>query len=63
MVFRVLFLFTSFIILINLCIVTLCYITGKNLYQLYGKQILIAFGVFVLVVAALYTALALIALR
>ncbi len=63
MVIRILFLFISFVILINLCIITLCYITGENLYQKYGKQILILFGVFVFLVAALYVALALIGLK
>ncbi len=63
MVIRVLFLFVSFIILVNMCILTLCYLTGQNLYQKYGKQILIGFGVFVFLVAALYVALALLALK
>ena len=62
MVIRVLFLFLSLVILVNLCIITLCYITGQNLYQKYGKQMLIVFGSFVFVVAALYVALALLAL-
>ena len=47
MVIRVLFLFVSLIVLVNLCIITLCYITGQNLYQKYGKQMLIIFGAFV----------------
>lgn len=63
MVIRVLLLFLSLIVLVNLCIITLCYITGENLYQKYGKQMLITFGAFVFTVLALYTALALIALR
>ncbi len=63
MVIRVLLLFLSFVILVNLCIIMLCYITGENLYQKYGKQMLILFGIFVFLVAALYVALALIGLR
>ncbi len=63
MILRVLLLLLSFIILVNLCIITLCYISGENLYQKYGKQILILFGIFVFLVAALYVALALIGLR
>lgn len=63
MVIRVLFLFLSLLILVNLCIMTLCYITGENLYQKYGKQMLIIFGAFVFAVAALYVALALIGLK
>ncbi len=62
MVIRVLFLFLSLIVLINLCILTLCYITGQNLYQKYGKQMLIIFGSFVFIVAVLYVVLALLAL-
>lgn len=63
MVIRVLLLFLSLIILVNLCIITLCYILGENLYRKYGKQMLILFGIFVFLVAALYIALALIGLR
>ncbi len=63
MVIRVLFLFLSLIVLVNLCVITLCYITGENLYKKYGKQMLITFGAFVFVVAALYVTLALIALN
>lgn len=63
MVVRVLLLFLSLIVLVSLCIITCCYITGENLYQKYGKQMLIVFCSFVFVVAALYVALALIALK
>lgn len=63
MIIRVLFLFLSLIVLVNLCVVTLCYLTGENLYQKYGKQMLIAFGVFVFIVAAFYVAVALIGLK
>lgn len=62
MIVRVLFLLISLIVLVNLCIITSCYITGTNLYQKYGKQMLMISGIFVLVVAALYVALALIGL-
>ena len=63
MITRILLLFLSLIVLVNLCILTCCYLTGENLYQKYGKQMLIVFGVFVLLVAALYVALALIGLK
>ena len=63
MVFRVLMLLLALIILVNLCIITACTITGENLYQKYGKQMLYIFGGFVFVVAALYIALALIGLK
>ena len=62
MVVRILYLLASLIILVNLCIMTLCYITGTNIYQKYGKQILIAVGIFVFLVAALYVAGALLGL-
>lgn len=63
MVIRVLFLLFAFLILINLCIMAASYMTGQNLYQKYGREILIAFCIFVFVVAALYVALALIGLN
>ena len=63
MILRVLLLLLSLIILVNLCIITLCYILRENLYQKYGKQILFLFGIFVFLVAALYVALALIGLK
>ena len=63
MVVRILMLFLSLIVLVNLCIITACYVSGENLYQKYGKQMLIIFGVFVFVVAALYVVLALIGLK
>lgn len=62
MVVRILFLLLSLIVLVNLCILTTCYITGENLYQKYGKQILVVFGCFVFLVAVIYTTLALVAL-
>ena len=63
MIIRILLLFLSLLVLINLCIVTACYILGENLYQKYGKQMLIIFGSFVFFVSVLYTTLALVALR
>ena len=63
MIIRILFLLLSLLVLVNLCILTTCYITSTNLYAKYGKQMLIAFGIFVFMVAALYVALALIGLN
>ena len=63
MVVRILLLLLSLIILVNLCIVTLSYIMKENLYQKYGRQILVTFGGFVLLVVAFYTAVALIGLK
>lgn len=63
MIVRILMLFMSLIILVNLCIITACYITGENLYQKYGKQMLFIFAAFVFAVAVLYVTLALIGLK
>ena len=62
MVVRILLLFFSLLVLVNLCILTLCFITGENLYKKYGKQMLIVFGSFVFFVAVIYTVIALFAL-
>ena len=62
MVIRVLFLLLALMILINLCIMAASYMLGQNLYQKYGREIIIAFCVFVFFIAALYVALALIGL-
>ena len=63
MIIRILLLLGSFLVLVNLCIITVSYIMGVNLYQKYGKQILISFGIFVLIIAAFYIAIALIGLK
>ena len=63
MIARILMLFLSLVVLVNLCILTCCYITGQNLYQKYGKQMLYVFGAFVFAVAVLYTLVALIGLK
>lgn len=63
MVIRVLLLLLSFVILVNLCIISLGYLKGENLYKKYGKQMIIGVAIFVLVIAAVYTAVALIGLK
>ncbi len=63
MVARILMLLLALIVLVNLCIMTACYLTGENLYQKYGKQMLYIFGAFVFAVAALYVTLALLGLK
>ena len=63
MVIRVLLLFLSLIILVNLCIITASGISGENLYKKYGKQMLIIFSAFVFIVAAMYVTLALVGLK
>ena len=62
MVVRILYLLASLIILVNLCLITLCYLTGSNIYQKYGNQILLGVCIFVFVVAALYVTGALLGL-
>ena len=63
MVIRVLLLLLSFVILVNLCIISLGYLKGENLYKKYGKQMIIGAAIFVLFIAAVYTAVALIGLK
>lgn len=63
MVIRIILLLLSFIILVNLCIIAFCYVQGENLYKKYGKQLIIAFACFILIIAAVYTAIALIGLK
>ncbi len=63
MVFRILMLLLAFVIMINLVILTACSITGQNLYQKYGKQMMYIFGEFIFIIAAMYIALALIGLK
>lgn len=62
MIIRILFLLFSFLVLVNLLIITLSYILNVNIYQKYGKQLLIIFGSFVLLVVAFFVAAALIGL-
>ena len=63
MVVRILMLFLSLLVLVNLCIITAGAVMGENLYQKYGKQMLYIFGGFVFFVTALYVTLALIGLE
>ena len=46
------------ILVVNLVIIILSYITNVNIYEKYGTQILKFFGLFVLLVLAFYIALA-----
>ncbi|MBR2430729.1 hypothetical protein IKB17_04645 [bacterium] len=62
MIIRMLFLLLSFLVLVNLLIITMSYILNVNIYQKYGKQLLIIFGSFVLVIAAMFVTAALIGL-
>lgn len=48
------------ILVVNLVIIILSYVTNVNIYEKYGTQILKFFGLFVLLVLAFYIALAII---
>lgn len=63
MIVRILILLLSFIVFVNLCIITIGYIKGENFYKKYGKQILIGFATFIFMVLAFYIAIALIGLN
>ena len=63
MVIRILILLLSFLVFVNLCIFAIGVIKGENLYKKYGKQILIAFAMFIFMVLAFYLAIALIGLN
>ena len=60
MVRIILRLLLSFILVCNLLIVLLSVLMNVNIYKKYGKQILKGFVVFILMVVAFYTTLALI---
>ena len=63
MVIRVLMLLFALIIFFNLLILAFSLLIKKNIYKIYGKQIIISFALFILVVIAIYTALAFIGLN
>ena len=62
MIVRILLLFLSMIILISLCLLTSCYISGENLLKKHGKQLAIMFSLLVLIVIALYVCVAVLGL-
>lgn len=63
MAIRVLMILLAIIIVINVVILLLSAITGKNIYTAYGKQILKCFSIFLLLVIAFYVALSLLGLN
>ena len=63
MALRILFLIIGATIAINLVLASVSLITGVNLYKKYGKQMIIGAAIFVLFIAAVYTAVALIGLK
>ena len=52
-------LLLAFVLLVNLVIIIISYITNVNVYKEYGMQILKVAGVFVLLIIAFYVALGL----
>ena len=62
MAVRIILFILGIVLVVNLVLTFVSLITGVNLYQKYGKQLLIAVGIFVFIVAALYVTLALIGL-
>ena len=58
MALRILFLIIGATIAINIVLSCVGLIMGVNLYKTYGKQILIFFGVFAILIVALYIILA-----
>ena len=58
MALRILFLIIGATIAINIVLSCVGLIMGVNLYKAYGKQILIFFGIFAILIVALYIVLA-----
>ena len=63
MVIRILMLLFALALIVNLVIIACCYITGINLYEKYGKQMVIGVCLFAVFVAAIYVAVAFIGLK
>lgn len=62
MAIRILFLILGFILVVNLVLTFVGLITGVNLYEKYGKQILNFFIAFALFIVAVYIIFAVIGL-
>ena len=62
MALRILFLIIGATIAVNLVLSAVSLMSGVNLYQKYGKQILIFFGTFAVFVVAAYVVIALLGL-
>ena len=58
MAIRIIFLIIGALIAINVVLASVGFIMGVNLYEKYGKQILIFFCCFAIFIVALYTILA-----
>ena len=63
MALRILFLIIGATLAINLVLASVSLVTGVNLYQKYGKQILIFFGAFAVFIVAVYVVIALLGLN
>lgn len=62
MAFRVLLLFISLILIVNIVILVVSYICNVNIYEKYGKQILSSFGIIVLLIVAIYITISILGL-
>ena len=62
MALRILFLIIGATIAINLVLSAVSLITGINLYQKYGKQILIFFGGFIVFIVAVFITISILGL-
>ena len=63
MALRILFLIIGATVAVNLVLSAVSLITGVNLYQKYGKQILIFFAIFAIFIVAAYLIIALLGLN
>lgn len=62
MAYVVIRLLFAFVLVVNLILVTMCILTGQNLYKLYGGQIIRVLATFICLVICLYMTFALIGL-
>ena len=62
MAVRVLMLLLALVISVNIVILLVSFICNVNLYRTHGKAILNGFGIFILLIVAIYITLALLGL-
>lgn len=62
MAVRVLMLLLALVIVANIIIILVSFICNVNLYKTHGKQILNGFGIFILLIVAIYITLAILGL-
>ena len=62
MAIRILLLLISTVIVINLVMIIVSYITNVNVYEKYGKQIASAFGLLILLIVVVYVVMSVLGL-